>query len=105
MSPNWMISERSPSPVGMVLQTEPLRMIRLGDTLDSIKPYIGKPVGKGTANEWRTLTGAIEIYCYEGSGVFKMRTALVFVDGKLAAFADWTAAGIDRRAGVASLAS
>lgn len=90
MSANWMISEMSPSPVGMVLQTDPIRMIRLGDTLESMKHFIGAPVGKGTASEWGTLTGAVEIYCYEGGGVFKIRTALVFVDGKLTAFADWT---------------
>ena len=66
-------------------------MIRVGDTLASMKPYIGEPVGMGSANEWGTITGAIEFYCYEGGGVFKVRTALVFVDGKLAAFADWTA--------------
>lgn len=91
MSPKCIISEMSPSPIGMVLETEPRQMIRLGETLDSMKAYIGEPVDKGTANEWGTLTGAINIYCYEGGGVFKVRTALVFVDGKLAAFADWTA--------------
>jgi hypothetical protein len=91
LSPNLMISELSPSPVGMVLQTEPRRMIKLGDTLESMKSDIGDPVAKGTANKWGTQTGAVEIYCYAGGGVFKVRRALVFVDGKLTAFADWSA--------------
>ena len=91
MGSSCMISELSPSPVGMVLETEPRRMIRLGETLESMKPFIGEPVGKGTASEWGALTGAIEIYCYAGGGVFKVRTALVFAAGKLAVFADWSA--------------
>ena len=91
MSSQLMISEKSPSPIGMVLETEPRRMIRLGETLESMKPFIGNPLGKGSANAWGSQTGAVEIYCYEGGGVFKVRTALVFVDGTLAAFADWTA--------------
>jgi hypothetical protein len=44
---------------------------------------------KGAANEWGTLSGAIEIYCYPGGGVFKVPMALVFEDGKLATFADY----------------
>ena len=91
LSPNLTISELSPSPVGMLLQTEPARMIKLGESLETMKPFIGDPVAKGTANKWGTRTGAVEIYCYEGGGVFKVRRALVFVDGTLVAFADWTA--------------
>jgi hypothetical protein len=91
MSSEWMISAMSPSPIGMVLQTTPIRMIRLGETLESMRSYIGVPVGKGSANQWGGQTGAVEIYCYEGGGVFKVRTALVFLDGTLTAFADWTA--------------
>jgi len=91
LSANLTISELSPSPVGMVLQTEPARMIKLGDTLESMKSDIGDPVAKGTAKQWGTQPGAVEIYCYAGGGVFKVRRALVFVDGTLTAFADWTA--------------
>ena len=52
LSPNLMISELSPSPVGMVLQSEPARMIKLGESLETMKPFIGDPVAKGTANKW-----------------------------------------------------
>lgn len=81
----------SPSPVGMVLETQPMRMIRKGETLDSMKAYIGQPIAKGTATEWGTQKGVVEIYCYEAGGIFKIRTALVFIDGILTAFADWSA--------------
>lgn len=81
--------EMTPCPVGMVLETEPRTMIRVGDTLDSMRARIGEPMFKGAANEWGTLSGAIEIYCYPGGGVFKVPMALVFEDGKLATFADY----------------
>lgn len=81
--------EMNPPPVGVVLETEPRRMIRIGETLDSMRVYIGEPLYKGTASEWGKLSGAIEIYCYPGGGVFKVPMALIFADGKLATFADY----------------
>ena len=81
--------EMNPSPAGVVLETEPRRVIRVGDTLESMSAHIGEPIFKGTANEWGNLSGAIEIYCYPGGGIFKVPMALIFADGKLATFADY----------------
>jgi len=81
--------EMNPCPVGVVLETKPRRMIRVGDTLDSMSAHIGEPIFKGTANEWGKLSGGIEFYCYPGDGVFKVAMALIFADGKLATFADY----------------
>jgi len=85
------ISEKSPMPIGMILETSPRTMIRVGETLDSMRVNIGAPHHRGTANEWGAQKGPTEFFCYEGGGVFKVRTALVFVDGKLVAIADWSA--------------
>jgi len=78
-----------PCPVGVVLETEPRKIIRIGDTLDSMKSNIGEPIFKATANEWGALSGAIEICCYPGGGIFKVPIALIFADGKLATFANY----------------
>jgi hypothetical protein len=81
--------EMNPCPIGIVLETEPRRMIRVGDTLESMSTHIGEPIFKGAATEWGALSGAIEIYCYPGGGIFKVPMALIFADGKLATFADY----------------
>lgn len=83
--------EMKPCPIGLVLETVPRRMIRVGETLDSMRASIGDPIFKANANEWGTLSGAIEIYGYPGGGIFKVPIALIFADGKLATFADYKA--------------
>lgn len=86
---NLTFQEMNPCPVGVVLETQPRRIIKVGDTLDSMRAYIGEPLFKGTANEWGKFSGNIEIYCYAGGGVFKVPMALIFANGKLATFADY----------------
>jgi uncharacterized protein len=68
-------------PVAMLLQTTPPRMIKIGETLESMKAAIGEPDVEQTE-------GNQQVYGYKSGRAFKVPTYLTFVEGVLTEIGD-----------------
>ena len=78
--------QENPSPVAIVVAGDDGRMRRVdvGESLDAIRPHIGEPIYEAPLEQWGTLTANVRVMLFPAGQKFKINTALVFSEGKLA---------------------
>ena len=76
----------NPSPVAVVVTGDDGRMRRVdvGETLEAVQAHVGKPIFEAPLEQWGTLTADVKVLLYPAGRHFKIHTALVFSEGKLA---------------------